>query len=598
MRLWKILLSALPVLLVACGGKTPEPDPVRLAASPAELEFGPEGGTQTLTITSGILPAVSSLGDWVTITPGTPSGNNYPFSVKASAYNGTLDHSTSIRVIGDKQSLMITVLQRHPEVELTVSKSTLSFDRSGGEETFTVTSSTQPQVTSDASWLVIETGRIDKDHHSIVKVQAGASRKTEAGAGTLTVSCGGKSVSVGVTQEAFVAPAVAATTPVTSQMVFDAMGPGWNMGNHMDAINNGVSGETVWGNPKCTQATMDGIRAAGFKAVRICTTWEGHIGPAPAYRIEDKWLDRVAEIVGYAERAGLVAIVNTHHDETYWQDISKCINNAANHEKVKDEVFALWTQIAERFKDKGEWLVFESFNEIQDGDWGWSEAFRKNPGAQYKILNEWNQTFVDAVRATGGENATRWLGIPGYAANWAFTIAGLVLPRDYTSANRLIVAVHNYDPHYYTLDSKDKNDPLNLPLVHQWGHTADPKLRVSDDDEGAIVAVFDNLKTAYLDKGIPVYLGEMGCSRHAAEDLPYQRYYMEYFCKAAADHLLPMYLWDNGAKGTGSERHAYIDHGTGQFVDDEARTLVGLMVKAVTTKDPAYTLQSVYDAAP
>ena len=589
MRLWKILLSALPVLFVACGGKTPEPDPVRLAASPAELEFGPEGGTQTLTITSGIQPAVSSLGDWVTITPGTPSGNNYPFSVKASAYNGTLDHSTSIRVIGDKQSLMITVLQRHPEVELTVSKSTLSFDRSGGEETFTVTSSTQPQVTSDASWLVIETGRIDKDHHSIVKVQAGASRKTEAGAGTLTVSCGGKSVSVGVTQEAFVAPAVAATTPVTSQMVFDAMGPGWNMGNHMDAINNGVSGETVWGNPKCTQATMDGIRAAGFKAVRICTTWEGHIGPAPAYRIEDKWLDRVAEIVGYAERAGLVAIVNTHHDETYWQDISKCINNAANHEKVKDEVFALWTQIAERFKDKGEWLVFESFNEIQDGGWGWSEAFRKNPGAQYKILNEWNQTFVDAVRATGGENATRWLGIPGYACNPGFTIAGLVLPTDYTSANRLMVAVHDYDPYDYTL--KD-------PLIRQWGHTAAADKRLSGDNEKAVVDVFDNLKAAYLDQGIPVYLGEMGCSRHTEEDLPYQRYYMEYFCKAAADHLLPMYLWDNGAKGTGSERHAYIDHGTGQFVDDEARTLVGLMVKAVTTKDPAYTLQSVYDAAP
>ena len=216
-------------------------------------------------------------------------------------------------------------------------------------------------------------------------------------------------------------------------------------------------------------------------------------------------------------------------------------------------------------------------------------AFRKNPGAQYKVLNEWNQTFVDAVRATGGQNATRWLGIPGYACNPGFTIAGLVLPTDYTSANRLMVAVHDYDPYDYTL--KD-------PLIRQWGHTAAADKRLSGDNEKAVVDVFDNLKAAYLDQGIPVYLGEMGCSRHTVEDLPYQRYYMEYFCKAAADRLLPMYLWDNGAKGTGSERHAYIDHGTGQFVDDEARTLVGLMVKAVTTKDPAYTLQSVYDAAP
>ena len=589
MELWKTLFSILPALFVACGGNEPAPDPVKLAANPAELVFGPEGGTQTITLTSGIQPTVSSVGDWVTITPGTPSGNNYPYSIKAPAYNGTLDRSTNLRVIGDKQSLMVPVLQRHPEVELTVSKTSLSFGRSGGEETFTVTSSTQPYVSSDASWVVIETGKIDADHRTAVKVQAGASRKTAAGEGVVTVSCGDKSVQVGITQEAFAAPSVAATTAVTPQMVFEAMGPGWNMGNHMDAISNGVSGETVWGNPKCTQATMDGIKAAGFKAVRICTTWEGHIGSAPAYRIEDKWLDRVAEIVGYAERAGLVAIVNTHHDETYWQDINKCYNNTANHEKVKDEVFALWTQIAERFKDKGEWLVFESFNEIQDGGWGWSDAFRKNPGAQYKVLNEWNQTFVDAVRATGGQNATRWLGIPGYACNPGFTIAGLVLPTDYTSANRLMVAVHDYDPYNYT---------LNNPLVRQWGHTADSDKRVSGDDEGAVVAVFEQLKAAYLDQGIPVYLGEMGCSRHAVEDLPYQRYYMEYFCKAAADRLLPMYLWDNGAKGTGSERHAYIDHGTGRFVDEEAQTLVGLMVKAVTTKDASYTLQSIYDAAP
>jgi hypothetical protein len=95
-----------------------------------------------------------------------------------------------------------------------------------------------------------------------------------------------------------------------------------------------------------------------------------------------------------------------------------------------------------------------------------------------------------------------------------------------------------------------------------------------------------------------VYLGEMGCSRHTDEDFPYQMYYMEYFCKAAADRLLPMYVWDNGAVGVGPEHHCYINHGTGEFVDEKARTLVGIMVKAVTTKDPDYTLESIYNAAP
>ena len=590
MNNWKFVLAVLTALnLASCSGKEPDAEPVKLTVSPVELVFGPQGGSQEITVTSGVQPSVSSLGDWAAVTPGAVSGNTYRFSVSVPEYGGSLDRSTGIRVVADRQSMTVPVLQHHFEIELAVDRPSVSFGRSGGEETVTVTSATQPYVTADASWVRIETGKIDADHHTTVRIVAGNNRKAEAGSGALTVSCAGKTVSVAVSQEAYAAPAVASTTAVTPQMVFDAMGPGWNMGNQMDAVSNGVADETVWGNPQCTQATMDGVKAAGFKAVRICITWAGHIGEAPVYRLDQNWLGRVAEIVGYARKAGLVAIVNTHHDENLWQDISKCYNDPANNEKVKDEIFCVWTQIAERFKDEGEWLVFESFNEIQDGGWGWSDAFRKNPGAQYSVLNAWNQVFVDAVRATGGNNATRWLGIPGYAANPGFTIAGLVLPDDYTSANRLLVAVHDYDPYDYTL--KD-------PLVRQWGHTADPALRLSGDNEKAVVDVFDRLKSAYLDKGIPVYLGEMGCSRHEAADFPYQKYYMEYFCKSAADHLLPMYLWDNGARGTGSERHGYIDHGTGQIVDEDARTLVNLIIKAVTTKDASYTLESVYDAAP
>ena len=505
-KTWNIVLTVLTVLyFISCGGNDPTPDPVKLVSNPEELVFEPQGGTLSLSITSGIQPTVTCTEGWISIKQNASSGNAWTYGITAQENSGST-RTSSLRVIGDKQSLMIPVTQNGSQ------------------------------------------GR-----------------------------------------DAFVPPATAHTTAVTPQMVFDAMAPGWNMGNHMDAVNNGVAGETVWGNPKCTQATMNGVKAAGFKAVRICVTWAGHIGEAPDYKLDESWLSRVATIVGYAEKAGLVAIVNTHHDESYWLDISKVLDDTAAQERTKDAIFCVWRQIAERFKDKGDWLVLEAFNEIQDGGWGWSDAFRKNAAAQYKILNEWNQTFVDAVRSTGGENATRWLGIPGYAASPSFTIAGLKLPKDYTDANRLLVAVHDYDPYNYTLSD---------PLVRQWGHTADPALRVSNTDEASVVSVFNNLKTAYLDKGIPVYLGEMGCSRHADADFPYQKYYMEYFCKAAADRLLPMYVWDNGAKGTGSEKHAYIDHASGRFVDEKAETLVGLMVKAVTTKDAAYTLESVYDAAP
>ena len=576
--------AALSLICPACG-KNNETDvtPVKLTAQPAELVFGAEGGSQQLTLTSGIKPTVSCQDAWVSLGEGTYSGNSFSIKVSAQENTGTSERAGNIRVIGEKQSLMIPVKQKVAEVKMTSDKTSISFDRFGGETVVTVTSSMQPSASTDASWCLVQTGTIGSDKTTAITVAAPANRKASAQSGTLTVTCGTQKLSIPLSLEAYQKPETAAATALTPEMVFEAMAPGWNLGNHMDAISNGVAAETVWGNAKATQATMDGVKAAGFKAVRICVTWEGHIGPAPAYRLEEKWLSRVEEIVGYAEKAGLVAIVNTHHDETYWQDINKAS------EKTKNQIFSVWSQIARRFADKGEWLVMESFNEIQDGGWGWSDAFRSNPQKQYDILNSWNQVFVDAVRAAGGNNATRWLGIPGYAANPGFTIAGLVLPTDYTSENRLMVAVHDYDPFNYTLSN---------PLVAQGGHTADPAKRCSDQDEKNVVDVFDNLKAAYLDKDIPVYLGEFGCSRHKEEDLPYQMYYIEYFCKAAADHLLPMYLWDNGVSGSGSETHGYFNHGTGQLLDETAKALVERIVKAATNKEAAYTLESIYNSAP
>ena len=515
--------AALSLICPACG-KNNETDvtPVKLTAQPAELVFGAEGGSQQLTLTSGIKPTVSCQDAWVSLGEGTYSGNSFSIKVSAQENTGTSERAGNIRVIGEKQSLMIPVKQKVAEVKMTSDKTSISFDRFGGETVVTVTSSMQPSASTDASWCLVQTGTIGSDKTTAITVAAPANRKASAQSGTLTVTCGTQKLSIPLSLEAYQKPETAAATALTPEMVFEAMAPGWNMGNHMDAISNDVASETAWGNAKATQATLDGVKAAGFKAVRICVTWQGHIGEAPAYRLDEKWLGRVEEIVGYAEKAGLVAIVNTHHDESYWLDINKAS------EKTKDEIFSVWTQIAQRFKDKGEWLVMESFNEIQDGGWGWSEAFKADPKRQYDILNSWNQVFVDAVRATGGNNATRWLGIPGYAASPQFTIAGLTLPQDYTSANRLIVAVHDYDPYNYTLSN---------PLVAQWGHTADPAKRCSDQDEKNVVDVFDNLKAAYLDKDIPVYLGEFGCSRHKAEDLPYQRVLLQGRRRPPAAHV-------------------------------------------------------------
>ena len=143
------------------------------------------------------------------------------------------------------------------------------------------------------------------------------------------------------------------------------LGLGWNLGNQMDAHVNGVAMETSWGNRKATQQTFDSLKAVGFTSVRIPVTWLGHIGETPDYTIETAWMDRVAELVDYAENAGLYAIINIHHDgadSRHWLDIKNAAKDEAVNQRVKDQLHAMWTQIANRFKDKGNFLVFAVFD--------------------------------------------------------------------------------------------------------------------------------------------------------------------------------------------------------------------------------------------
>ena len=154
------------------------------------------------------------------------------------------------------------------------------------------------------------------------------------------------------------------------------LGLGWNLGNQMDAYVNGVANETCWGNGKATQQTFDSLKSMGLSTVRIPVTWLGHIGSAPDYKIEDAWLDRVVQLVGYAETAGLNAVINIHHDggsSQHWLDVKEAAKDETVNQKIKDQLHAMWTQIALRFKKKGNFLMFESMNEIHDGKWGYGD---------------------------------------------------------------------------------------------------------------------------------------------------------------------------------------------------------------------------------
>ena len=353
---------------------------------------------------------------------------------------------------------------------------------------------------------------------------------------------------------------------------------GWNLGNTLDSYNNGIAGETLWGNPFVNQELLNGVKAAGFDIIRIPVTWMGHIGNAPDHRISLRRLERVAEVVEMAHAAGLKVIINVHHDgstpdqgiEHGWLSLKKSYRNQTDYHEITYRFARVWDQIAAYFQNYGDWLIFESFNELHDGGWGHSTEFKMFPGFQLDILNNWNQIFTDRVRASGGNNATRFLLIPAYCTIPAQTLAdSFILPND-TVPDKLIVTFHYYDPHDFGIEGRRTN----------WGTQEDRQ--ITDND-------FAPFKGRYIDRNIPVIIGECGAvlqlypndpAREARARQSRRDYIQHVFVTAKKYGLIPVY-WDNGlTRGTG-EKFGLFDRRTGQPNSSDSEALIRMMINAV-----------------
>ena len=357
------------------------------------------------------------------------------------------------------------------------------------------------------------------------------------------------------------------------------LGFGWNLGNHFDSHNDGKKVPESWGSwwdhATPTEALYQNLAKAGVKTVRIPVTWGPWQGAAPEYLIEDSYMSLVKNNVLWAKAAGLNVVLNTHHDE-YWQDAYSASSNTETNEEIKARIVATWKQIAETFKDEDDYLILETFNEL-------NHSWAAPTNGELKIMNEWNQLVVNTIRETGGKNATRWIAVPSYQASPTYALdSRFVIPAD--NANKLIVAVHCYDPYNFTLAEN---------LGETWGHKTG-----NSYDEKNITELLSKLKAQFIEKNIPCYLGEIGCSRHTTDlGNACRDYYLEYFCRAAHYAGLAVTLWDNFSPGDGAEHHAYISHNDGSWMND-SEELVKTMIKAATSTDPTYTLESIYNRAP
>lgn len=577
-----LLLGVFMVFLLEGCSKDDATITPEVTISKTVFNFPNTGGTETLSIQTNI-PLILESDDetWCTVSNvDITSTKIVQYNIITSANNLSENRQTKITVSGDGFNAEIQINQTSADIiEITNDEKKYSCSKDGGEFLVTLITNGEYDYSIGSSW-VSEVEKNDTSVQFSVLANLGFTRST-----TITFTCGNSSAEFVVIQEA----GDNTIGGEDAMAIAKSLGLGWNLGNQLDAYSNGIANETAWGNGATTQDAFYKIAASGIRTIRIPVTWLGQLGVAPNYTINSAWLNRVAEVVNYAEIAGLNAIINIHHDGAdshHWLNIKDAALSEPVNNEVKAQLRAVWTQIAEKFNDKGNFLIFESMNEIHDGGWGWG-ANLSDGGKQYAVLNEWNQVFVDAVRLVGGENSNRYLGVPGYVTNPELTIDHFILPNDNIS-NRLLVAVHFYDPSEYAINDK----------YSEWGHTAASDQKDSYGDEADMKELFGKLKTKFVDNGIPVYIGEMGSvHRNTDRAESFRKYYLEYLCKAARTYGLAPFYWDNGSPGTGKECFGLLNHANGKYINN-GKDIIDIMVKAVSNDDSSYTLDSVYDSAP
>ncbi|HTH14442.1 MAG TPA: glycoside hydrolase family 5 protein [Spirochaetia bacterium] len=320
-----------------------------------------------------------------------------------------------------------------------------------------------------------------------------------------------------------------------AQAIASKIQVGFNIGNTLEA----TGGETAWGNPVITPAFVSFVKQTGFSALRLPVSWNDHADPSTA-RIDATWLARVKDVVQYAVDAGLYVIVNAHWDGGWLENHVTEADRTAVLAKQK----AFWEQIATELRGFDDHVLFASANEPNVAD-----------AAQMKVLLAYHQAFIDAVRSTGGRNTYRTLVVQGPSTDIEKTNQLMTgLPVDPTPG-RLMVEVHDYSPWNFTGMTQDESWGKQFYYWGKGNHsTTDPTHNPTWGEEEFIDTTLAMMKTQFVDRGIPVVIGEFGAQRrtnltgdalqlHLASRVSY---FGHLSSQARANGLLP-FVWDTGS---------------------------------------------------
>jgi len=402
----------------------------------------------------------------------------------------------------------------------------------------------------DADWVTLSNyagyGFANKYSYDKISVSKNMGEERTA---TVTFTTGSISKTIAITQKG--AGADPDDPFETSFELVENLVMGYNLGNTLDANPWGdwwdpstktiADWETSWGQPLTTQEIIDAIAEKGFNIIRVPVTWYPHVDADD--KISEEWMTRVEEVVNYVLNAGCYCILNVQHDTGaadgrtdggawLYADIDDYPTQTVRYQKF-------WQQIAERFKNYDEHLIFESFNEILNKSYSWTAPSSVEDGA-YQAINKLQQDFVNVVRATGGNNRYRNLAITTYAATGTSDVAlqAFELPTD-PSSNHLYLSIHSYDPYNFCNYNAGKN---------QDGSEYDYNIYVFNEDcEATIDGVFARVSKRASEVGIPFIFGEFGAideSKSMSERIKYAKYLKTKFQQYETAGLWWMGLYD------------------------------------------------------
>jgi aryl-phospho-beta-D-glucosidase BglC (GH1 family) len=535
------LLLALFVFMVACSGED-EPVTPEIIPAKSEMIFSKTGGSEILSVKSNVaLEVKSNEESWCRVAPASSSSDAvYRYNVTVDANSNTSDRSTTLTVKGGNVNQTVAIIQTAADGLVVTPTAFTDISSESTRIEVDMTTNGVVTITCNDDWITEETARtamMEQTRTFIVSANYG-DRRT----GTITFTLGDLTETVTVTQLAGSMPNEGMESDAL--VLAAKMYAGWNIGNTLEAIG----GETAWGNPRINEAYIQQIKQLGFNAIRIPCSWDQYIEDRETHQISESWLNRVNEVVGYCVANDMYAIVNIHWDGGWLEN--NCTPDKQEENNRKQH--ALWTQIANRLNHYDEHLLFAGTNEpnvrLTDED----KVLGLKETEKMAVLKSYLQTFVDAVRATGENNAVRNLIVQGPNTDIEAThmlFGGM--PIDVVP-NRLMAEIHYYNP--WPFCGMDKDETWGR-MAYYWGPfvVSGSDRNATSGDETEMKSLFGKMKTMFVDKGIPVILGEYGAitirtgleANQEAHDKS-RNLYDETVTREAKNHGLVPFYWETG----------------------------------------------------